>query len=139
MKSKHILIIAIALLLIMVSCKRQSAPDTELQPNTVKEFTFQGGSFKDGKIYVSPDVKVEPGDARNKITLMRPNGNGIEVTCFCILEGGDCWAVSNDTSGGVGVGCASQNCAGGGEPFCFMDLNDDTNGFKIRLVVSSRK
>ncbi|MBI3246667.1 MAG: hypothetical protein HYZ50_09190 [Deltaproteobacteria bacterium] len=138
--SKRTLIVAIAAsLLFIASCKRQSTTNTGLQPNTIKEFTFQGGTFKDGKINVAPDIKVEPGQAKNTVTLMRPNGNGIKVTCFCVLEGGDCWAVSNPIPGGVGVGCASQNCAGGGEPFCFMDIGDDANGFNIRLAVASRQ
>ncbi len=141
MTTKRTLIVAVAaatLLLPVLSCSRQPTAYTGVQPNTIKEFTFQGGTFKDGRINAAPGIKVEPGKAKNTVTLMRPNGNGIEVTCFCVIEGGNCWAVSNPIpGGGVGVGCADQNCSG--EPFCFMDIGDDSNGFNIRLAVASRQ
>ena len=133
------LIVALAVLLLpLVSCNRQSTVNTVIQPNTIKEFTFPGGTFKDGRINVAPGIKVEPGQAKNTVMLRRPNGNGIKVTCFCVIEGGDCWAESNPTpDGGVGVGCADTNCSG--EPFCFMDIDDDVSGFNIRLAVAARK
>lgn len=142
MTNMRTLIVAVAafttLLLPVLSCSRQPPANAGPQPNTVKEFTFQGGAFKDGKINVAPGIKVEPGKAKNTVTLMRPNGNGITITCFCVIEGGDCWAVSNPLpGGGVGVGCADQNCSG--EPSCFMDFGDDSNGFNIRLAVASRQ
>jgi hypothetical protein len=142
MTTKHTLIVAVAafatLLLPVLSCRRQPPADPGLHPNTVKEFTFQGGTFKDGRIAVAPGIKVEPGQAKNTVMLMRPNGNGIKVSCFCVIEGGNCWAVSNPIpGGGVGVGCADQNCSG--EPFCFMDIGDDLTGFNIRLAVASRQ
>ena len=125
------------------SCEKPSRPGppkTGLQVNTVKEFAFEGGSFKDGRISVAPDTKVQPGPGKNSVVLMRPNGNGTTVNCFCVLEGGDCWAVSNDIpGGGVGLGCASQNCASGEEPFCFMDIADQAAGFNIRLAVAGRR
>ncbi|HZE62677.1 MAG TPA: hypothetical protein VE056_02300, partial [Pyrinomonadaceae bacterium] len=86
MISKLTLIVAIAVLsFFTVSCKRQSTARTGLPPNTIKEFKFQGGTFKDGKINVAPGIKVESGQAKNTVTLMRPNGMPIKVSCFCVI------------------------------------------------------
>lgn len=129
--------------LFATSCTQTPPPRTQsdIQTNAVRDFTFSGGTFKDGLITVGPGTKVEPGPTKNVVSLMRPNGTGLTVSCFCVLEGGDCWAVSNPIPGGgdIGVGCASQNCAGGEEPFCFMDLGDIGAGFHIRLAVRSRR
>lgn len=142
MITKRASIVLTISLLFATSCTQTPPPRTQggIQTNAVKDFTFSGGTFKDGVISVEPGTKVEPGPTKNVVTLMRPNGTGLEVSCFCVLEGGDCWAVSNPIPGGnVGVGCASQNCAGGEEPSCFMDLGDIGAGFKIRLAVRSRQ
>jgi hypothetical protein len=111
--------------------------NAECQPNTIKEFTFQGGTFKDGKLIVAPEVKVEPGPAKNMLMLRRPNG-ATTFSCFCVLEGGDCWAVSQPVPEGVALGCASVNCASGEEPFCFSEILDDVNGFNFRLAVATK-
>lgn len=142
MIAKRAPVVLVILILFATSCTQTPPPTTPpgIQANSVRDFTFSGGTFKDGVITLGPGTKVEPGPTKNVVTLMRPNGTGLEVSCFCTLEGGDCWAVSNPIPGGsVGVGCASQNCAGGEEPFCFMDLGDVGAGFKIRLAVRSRQ
>lgn len=140
MNTTHTLVLAAlaALLLPVLSCARQATANTGLQPNTIKELTFQGGTFKDGRIIVDPGIEVKPGKAKNTVTLMRPNGTGLDITCFCVIEGGDCWAVTDPLpGGGVFVGCADTNCSG--EPFCFMDVKDNSNGFNIRLAVASKQ
>jgi hypothetical protein len=134
--------ILIASISLVASCKepsRPGAPKAGVQANTVQQFSFPGGAFKDSRVAVNPDTKVEPGPAKNVVALRRANGNTTTISCFCVLEGGDCWAVSTDTPGSVTVGCAYQNCASGEAPFCLMDISDQTAGFNIRLAVAARK
>lgn len=112
----------------------------ELQVNTVKEFKFPGGMFRDGKVTVDPGYKVEPGDQKNVVMLRPASGPGTTFSCFCVLEGGDCWPLSTDNpDGSINLTCLSANCSSGKPPFCFQDIDCGDQGFKIRVAVSGMK
>ena len=111
-----------------------------LQVNTVKEFKFPGGTFRDGKVTVDPGYKVEPGSQKNVVMLKPASGNGTTFSCFCVLEGGDCWALSTPLpNGDIELTCVAANCSSGQPPFCFQDIGCPDQGLTFRIAVSGMK
>lgn len=142
-------VVALASIL-LVACSSQTQapppapqPETtlgEIQVNTVQEFKFPGGTFKDGKVRVDPGYKVEPGAEKNVVMLRPASGNGTTFSCFCVLEGGDCAAISTPLpDGDIDLACVSFNCSSGKPPFCFQEIDCPDQGLKIRLAVSGMK
>ena len=80
------------------------------QSDSVKEFSFAGGQFKDGKITVSPDFKTEQDPKTKKVSLRRAGGGlGAQIDCICSAGGGgSCFPVTQEPPNGpVIVLCAS--------------------------------
>ncbi len=118
----------------------QSQASDELQVNTVKEFKFPGGVFRDGKVRLDPGTKVEPGPQKNTVMLKPASGSGTTFNCFCVLEGGDCWPLSTpNPDGSIDLGCVSANCVAPRPPFCFQEIDCPDQGFKIRVAVAGLK
>ena len=118
----------------------QYQPSDELQVNTVKEFKFPGGIFRDGKVRLDPGTNVEPGPQKNTVMLRPASGSGTTFNCFCVLEGGECWPLSTDNpDGSIDLGCVSVNCVAPRPPFCFQEIDCPDQGFKIRMAVAGLK
>ncbi|HEU5181062.1 MAG TPA: hypothetical protein VFW45_09725 [Candidatus Polarisedimenticolia bacterium] len=118
----------------------QYQPSDELQVNQIKEFKFPGGVFRDGKVRLDPGTKVEPGAQKNTVMLKPASGSGTTFNCFCVIEGGECWALSTpNPDGSIDLGCVSANCVAPRPPFCFQEIDCPDQGFKIRMAVAGMK
>lgn len=68
---------------------------------SVKEFSFAGNQFKDGKVTVSPDFKVEQDPKTKKVSLRKAGGGlGLDFDCSCSAGGGgSCFPVIQESPG----------------------------------------
>ena len=123
-----------ALLLLKGGCTKKQGL---LDPKT--EFTFAGGTFKDGKITVDSSIKVEKDPKTKNVILRRANGTGLTIACSCILEaGGSCFPDSTPLGPDkTVVVCVSTGCGSGGEPLCLMETDDPTSPFNFKMLVKA--
>jgi hypothetical protein len=139
MKRKCTITMAVMSLVVLLGAC--ATADRTTQANSVKEFSFPGGEFKDGKFNVSRDFEVQKDPKSKKIFLKRAAGGpGLEFDCSCILEaGGFCFPIAQDDgSGPIILLCGSSGCGSGEEPFCLQELGEQ-GGFRFQAIVASTR
>lgn len=84
----------LSLTLLLYTCNKK------LPPGSVKEFSFAGNHFKDGKVTVSPEFEVKQDPKTKKVSFRKAGGLGLEFDCSCSAGGGgSCFPVVQESPG----------------------------------------
>jgi hypothetical protein len=106
----------------------------DYRTSRIKEISFPGGRFIDGRIRVDPDTEVVKDEKTGAVVLLRPvGGSGSTIDpCECALEtGGACLQVTAEDDDGqiIDIWCEDDGCG-----FCVGGIRPELGGdFRLEL------